>query len=892
MRKLTEEQFDEWSRKLSLSPETVALIQENRHSPPSRAVQGGAHNMHGNYPSPMIGLTNPWESHTVELRRLKRFEFDPDVLEVWAQARAIRLRYTGPSGKLINRPHWPDAFVLRNDSAGWEEQKTEDELNKKGHLYQRDANGGWFCPAGNEYARPFGLYYRVNSSATISANFHRNAECLDDFLRCKHAPPSEGIAFVQSILRDNGAMTLADLVNLTRGRVDEDGIYQMLAISILHFDWDAAPLKDPEHVYVFADKESMTSFFASRAPSAFPGGVIDLQAGKPLNWDGAIRRVINVGMHNISLSCDDGSVVEVTIEAADELIRQQKIGPVEGGKPDWIEEEIRRRLLAASPEELRDAARVSEQVRQYIAGEVGRPPEIKERTFRGKVAAYRYAKETLGFGLLGVLTRIHDRGNPHPHNQIADEVRTAMDKDIQDHFEKKEQSRVYEIWTGFGERSGLQSPTYQTYLNSVHHRNKYQQTKRRKGKRAAYSLQPWCWRLTESTPRHGDRPFEIGHIDHTQIDLVTRSENPNVKPARLWLTTLTDAYTRRILAIYLSYDRPSYRSCMMVIRECVRRFRRLPQNIVVDGGKEFKSLYFDATLAFLEVTKKVRPPAESRYGSTEERPFGTANTTFFYNLIGNTQGLKTPRQTTKSNDPYEHALWTFPTLAPRLEEWAYEKYDILVHPALGTNQSPRDAFNEAMRSGPPRKHRYLQYNRTFILLTSPTTPKGTARVLDAGLVNVNYIKYFSDQLLDAALLGQDLPVRYDPWDVGVAWVYAHRMWVECHSEHYAELQGKSERLIMIIVRRIRERNKLYPLARLTVNAATISQFLKELHADEEVLEQMQHDLEAKKVRDRLFGPASQPPIQETQAATPVPAERIERRRRRKVKLCEVRDGGL
>ena len=288
LKKLTDEQFEEWSERLRLTPETVALIQKNRHSPPSRAVQGGAHNVHGFFPSPMMGLTNPFESHTVELRRLKRFEFDSDVLEVWGQAQLIRLRYTGPSGKLINRPHKPDAFVLRKDSAGWEEQKTEEELLRKEKefrdLYRRDENG-WFSPAGNEYARQFGLYYRINSSATISAICHRNFEYVEDFLRCKHEPSSESIAIVQSILIVHPALTLAGLLSMTRGQVDEDDIYQMLACSILHFNWDAALLKDPEHVYVFGDKESMTSFFASRAPSPFLGGIVDLQAGKPLNSD-------------------------------------------------------------------------------------------------------------------------------------------------------------------------------------------------------------------------------------------------------------------------------------------------------------------------------------------------------------------------------------------------------------------------------------------------------------------------------------------------------------------------------------------------------------------------------------------------------------------------------
>jgi len=62
---------------------------------------------------------------------------------------------------------------------------------------------------------------------------------------------------------------------------------------------------------------------------------------------------------------------------------------------------------------------------------------------------------------------------------------------------------------------------------------------------------------------------------------------------------------------------------MMVLRECVRRHGRFPQNLVVDGGKEFESVYFDTLLARFECIKKTRPPAKARFGSVCERLFGT-----------------------------------------------------------------------------------------------------------------------------------------------------------------------------------------------------------------------------------------------------------------------------
>ena len=83
--------------------------------------------------------------------------------------------------------------------------------------------------------------------------------------------------------------------------------------------------------------------------------------------------------------------------------------------------------------------------------------------------------------------------------------------------------------------------------------------------------------LDMKTPRHGDRPFEIGHIDHTELDVEMISAHTGQVLGRPWMTLLIDAFSRRVLAFYLTFDAPSYRSCMMILRECVRRHRRLPQ---------------------------------------------------------------------------------------------------------------------------------------------------------------------------------------------------------------------------------------------------------------------------------------------------------------------------
>jgi transposase InsO family protein len=218
------------------------------------------------------------------------------------------------------------------------------------------------------------------------------------------------------------------------------------------------------------------------------------------------------------------------------------------------------------------------------------------------------------------------------------------------------------------------TPSYQTFVININTRPNYEQKLKRQGKRVAYESEPFYWSLEVTTPRHGDRPFEICHIDHTQLDIELVSSRNSINLGRPWATFLTDAYSRRILAIYLTFDPPSYRSCMMILRECVRRHGRLPQTLVVDGGKEFQSIYFEKLLAAYCCTKKTRPAAKPRFGSICERIFGSANTMLIHNLQGNTQMTRNARGMTTSVNPRNLAIWTISVfltqcLCERLLTW-------------------------------------------------------------------------------------------------------------------------------------------------------------------------------------------------------------------------------
>jgi len=164
----------------------------------------------------------------------------------------------------------------------------------------------------------------------------------------------------------------------------------------------------------------------------------------------------------------------------------------------------------------------------------------------------------------------------------------------------------------------------------------------------------------------------VAHIDHTQADIELVCDKTGTKLGKPWVSIMFDAYSRRVLAIHLTFDPPSYRTCMILMRECVQRHWRLPSCLVTDNGKEFQSVCFDTLAAMFECTLKKRPPAKLRFGNVIERYFETLNSQFFNNLAGNIQIMNNVRQVTKSVNPTTHAIWTLKKLHKLLCSYAYK----------------------------------------------------------------------------------------------------------------------------------------------------------------------------------------------------------------------------
>ncbi|ARK92185.1 hypothetical protein BOC42_34615 [Burkholderia pseudomallei] len=302
-------------------------------------------------------------------------------------------------------------------------------------------------------------------------------------------------------------------------------------------------------------------------------------------------------------------------------------------------------------------------------------------------------------------------------------------------------------------------------------------TRIREGKRLAYQKDAFVDVMHYHTPIHGSRPFQYVHIDHTELDIELISSRTSKNLGRPWLSLAVDAYTRRIVGMFLSYDPPSYHSVMMVVRDIVRRFKRLPELVFVDNGSDFRSDAFKSFLKAMGCHLRFRPSGNPRHGTVLERMFGRLNVDYIHGLAGNTKATKHVRMVSGSHLPKNLAEWTLEPLYYGVEYWATEYYDQEQHPVLG--ESPREAFLRGLRESGSREHLHIQFNRDFLIATCPPVDReGLRRVHPQRGVKVNERLYHNPAFQSFQVAGQRLPVRYDPWDASSVYVRVKDQWVQ------------------------------------------------------------------------------------------------------------------
>ena len=786
-------------RRLGFSRETQDLLIHIRSSPPSRTPGARRGNMPVWYPSKKMQCIIKAESTKVEFPFLLTAEHDDDVLEIWDQPPSIPLEYPDKRGHLQRPMHTADYFVFRYRECGWVECKPAQELlkqaEKRPNRYRLDEHGVWRCPPGEAFAAQYGLTYQVWSSDQINWAVQENSLFLEDYYQDldRLTVPEIALEILHELVEEHPGILLSDLQ--ARSEASADLINIAIARHDLYVDLATYRLSEPWRAPVFRSKGQARACIQAREQG---------------------NEMMLAPKEQASHITPEGQAL---LEQANDV--------------DLATAVFRNRVI--HPDDYQDDVQA-----QTVEARAAVHPRTKQRwQQRSREAEIQY-----GSGFLGLLPGYHNCGGAR---KISEEVITLIHQVLATHYDtvtQKPKRGAYGEYLKQSEEQHLELVSQRTfYAEAQRHKARYEQLLLREGPRAAYPFKDYVREETRTVSRHGEYAWAMGHVDHTELNLILCDSRTGQPLGKCWLTLLILSHPRRIASFYLTFDPPSYRSCMMALRLCVKRYGRLPTAITVDGGPEFASVYFEQLLALYRVRKHQRPAAEPRFGSPQERLFGTMETEFLYHLLGNTQASREPRQNTRATDPKRQAVWTLPKLAERVGQWADEEYETIRHPALG--MTPRQAYELSMKRDGERSHKFLAYDDTFLKATYPTTRKGTAKVEPGVGVRINYLEYWCEAMRDPTVEGTQVKVRYDPFNVSVGYAYIDGRWRTCDCP-YTEFAGCSERELQLLTEELRKRNHLYTArSHIEVTQKQLAAFRRENADIETILRQQRHDRETR-----------------------------------------------
>lgn len=765
------------------------LVRQALVKAPVRQVQSRGSNVHVLFNSRKMARVLECESHRVEFPFAVMLEHDPAVLEYYLQPCELHVPVVDGSGKAITRiSHVPDALVICEDGIWLEEYKQEARLQKlavkQPHRFTRDEAGNWRSPPLEAYLADRGLGYRIRSDAEIPHRFVENLLFLRDYYD-PGLPPldREKVVTLTSLLAERPCIHIAEAIE--QDALTADDIFQAVADGVLVADLNNESLAEPKRARLFRDRvtmDFMSRVAESPADTEFRERLdVSLEVGTRVEFDAVEYQITIAGAESVALTSSGNSPKVMPRATLETLYKDGQLVVIDdgqGGQPDFPGVD----LSAVHPTQL-EAAIHREDI---LNGVLGSNHGVSERTLREWKRRLEASIEGVIAPIAALVPQTHLRGNRTRRvpEETLELVRAVAKRD---YFapQQKSATHCHTIFRKQCLEAGMAPVSLETFRTELNRMQDEKKLLARFGKRIVYKDSPHFIHLSYRVPVHGVRPWEVCHIDHTELDIELIDIKTGRNLGRPWLTLAIDACTRRIVGFALSFEPPSYRACMMVIRDIVRRHGRMPGTFVLDNGKEFKSRDFQRLARTYSCDIRYRPAAKSRFGAVMERVFGVANTQFVHNLAGNTKVTKHVRSMVKSVNPKHLAEWTLEWFWFAFEFWAVELYDQLEHPAL--NMTPRQAYEQGMKTTGARSHKLVRFDRAFQILTCPSVDGFTRKVSKARGVKLLGDYYWNDAFRHPGTWNQDAETRIDPWDIRVCYVWLNHRWQRCVSKHFGQL---------------------------------------------------------------------------------------------------------
>ncbi|MDH6641155.1 putative transposase [Ralstonia sp. GP73] len=758
------------------------LILDARVQAPVRDVTSKGGNVITILASRKMGCEIATESRHIEFAAAVGMEYDDGVLEFYSQPCERQFEFVDKAtGEIHSHRHIPDFLTIRHDGFTLEEWKSEATLTRLAerypYRYAKTSDGLWRSPQIEEQLAELGIRYRIFSDAFIPRRRVENLLYLADYF-CPTTEPcsAAAVAVLREALQVHGHLSFSELLAAPY-ELNADMLNKAIADNLVATDLDRESLTEKRLFRLYRD-EVLRDFMIAEAATAGPPGLaqfaLDIKVGTAFLFEGQELTVVVVGEESVVCNTQDGA--SITLRRAWLLgAHEDKHITVLHGSHAASQE-----LSRYSQEDFEEALRRQALLDSCSADGAGSP-----RTRRRWAARQCVAEANGSSKGVALIPRTKARGN---RTVRLSEPQLAVLARVIDEQWRTNKAINYKACHRFllvaCKEEAVEPISYPTLIKHIKALETNHDVRVRHGKRMAYKQDTFVDVLYYDTPVHGSRPFQYVHIDHTQLDIELISSRSGKPLGRPWLTLVVDAWSRRILALYLTFDSPSYVSVMMAIRDMVQRFHRLPEFIVVDNGRDFMSAAFQSFLEVMGVHLRFRPAGRPRHGAVLERMFGRLHTEYIHNLAGNTKATKNVREVSGSHLPKKLAEWTLERLYRGIQYWATEYYDQERHPAL--DESPRDAFQRGLRESGVRPQRQILFNQAFLIATCPPVDRGGARKVHRQRgVKVDDRLYWNDVFRSSNVAGKHLSVRYDPWDASSVYVRVKDQWHQavCRNLH-------------------------------------------------------------------------------------------------------------
>ncbi|HTF96294.1 MAG TPA: hypothetical protein VL995_09195 [Cellvibrio sp.] len=762
------------------------VLRHIRNNVPSRRPTGNYLAVHDTIASRKMGWTRDSESRSVELPFVLWCELSSEVLLYWSQPEQIKVSYKNNGGRTISHMITPDFLIITNNEVYLVECKKKSWLDKAilehPDKYRKTDSGYEYIPA-LETAAAMGLGHRISTDQDFTPTFTRNCIFLLNFiddLRTHEESESEKIA---------------DCIKYNGNRLKLNKLYDIFSqISVLRgffhkklfTNFNEELLCNPEDTWVYAEKTYLDAILSTISQNNLltATAIGQIINEKNIWWNDTKFEVLCTSLTpQISMTIRSNErFIKLSEAEIENLIKLEEI------------------YVVTHDDTGKNSASILCSKKSYQIDEA----MLRHAIINGRRKNDKYSLRTIyrlkekieenSDPLIALLSKTELRGNREP--RLSKTVLLIMDE-FYEILLKPSPPSVYSVYGKFVaecQKRALPECSYKTFNERFNKFDTHYVTLKQKGFRAAYALgpQPREIDLDWDLPYHGDFIFEIAHVDHTPIELTLVSKlNGEVLEGTLTLSIMYDGHSRIILAIYISFEKPSYRSTMMLLRECYRRFKRLPLFLAVDHGPDFESVYFDSTLADLGMNKRRRPKSASRHGSIIERVFGTTESELIHTLDGNKQLQKLGRGQSTTHKSQKFAVWTPDEFNTRLKDYAYLHYPTINR--RGISETPQNRWDFSLKKFDEMPGTKILSEASFFISTLPDADGDEFKTLRKNQLTFCHTTYVLSKKVPGYSGGKiKVRVKYNPYDYCHIWALVEGYWVrmttndvlvrECHDK--------------------------------------------------------------------------------------------------------------